>query len=76
MLLNQIMEMVPRPATLEEAGDRFAYLASDQASYVTGQSILLDYGATLRSETEPACRSRRTQDIRREHNPKITPTSE
>jgi enoyl-[acyl-carrier-protein] reductase (NADH) len=41
------MEMVPRPATLEEAGDLFAYLASDQASYVTGQSILLDYGATL-----------------------------
>jgi Enoyl-[acyl-carrier-protein] reductase (NADH) len=44
---KQIMEMVPRPTTLEEAGDLFANLASDQASYVTGQSILLDYGATL-----------------------------
>jgi NAD(P)-dependent dehydrogenase (short-subunit alcohol dehydrogenase family) len=47
VLLNQIIEMVPRPATLQEAGNLFAYLASDQASYVTGQSILLDFGATL-----------------------------
>jgi 3-oxoacyl-[acyl-carrier protein] reductase len=30
-----------------EAGDLFAFLASDQASYITGQSIGLDGGATL-----------------------------
>ncbi|MDB5985139.1 MAG: family NAD(P)-dependent oxidoreductase [Nevskia sp.] len=47
VLLNQLMEMVPRPATPTEAGNLFSYLASDQASYITGQTILLDGGATL-----------------------------
>jgi NAD(P)-dependent dehydrogenase (short-subunit alcohol dehydrogenase family) len=36
-----------RPATPEEAGDLFAYLASDQASYVSGQTIVIDGAAAL-----------------------------
>lgn len=49
VLLNQMMDIVRlgRPGTLTEAGDLFAFLASDQASYVTGQIIALDGGATL-----------------------------
>ncbi|MDB5971381.1 MAG: family NAD(P)-dependent oxidoreductase [Hydrocarboniphaga sp.] len=47
VLLNQLMTMVPRPATPTEAGNLFSYLASDQATYITGQTILLDGGATL-----------------------------
>ncbi len=48
-LLRQIVDIVPmgRPATLAEAGNLFAFLASDQAAYVTGQSIALDGGATI-----------------------------
>jgi NAD(P)-dependent dehydrogenase (short-subunit alcohol dehydrogenase family) len=41
------MPRIPRPATPVEAGDVFAFLASDQAAYVTGQVIMLDGGATL-----------------------------
>jgi NAD(P)-dependent dehydrogenase (short-subunit alcohol dehydrogenase family) len=33
-----------RPGTLQEAGDVFAFLASDQASYLTGQCIQMDGG--------------------------------
>lgn len=33
-----------RPGTLREAGDVFAFLASDQASYLTGQCIQMDGG--------------------------------
>lgn len=40
-MLNTPMQ---RPGTLEEAGNVFAYLASDQASYLTGQCIRMDGG--------------------------------
>ncbi len=36
-----------RAATPEEAGDLFAYLASDQASFVSGQTVVLDASAAL-----------------------------
>jgi len=36
-----------RPCTTREVGDLFAYLASDQASFLTGQSIHLDGGEDL-----------------------------
>lgn len=36
-----------RPCTTREVGDVFAYLASDQASYLTGQWIKLDGGEDL-----------------------------
>lgn len=35
---------VKRPGTLKEVGDVFAYLASDQASYLTGQCLKMDGG--------------------------------
>lgn len=49
VLLNQMMEIVRlgRPGTLAEAGNLFAFLASEQASYITGQIVALDGGATL-----------------------------
>lgn len=48
-LINQINGMIRlgRPGTPEEAGNLFAFLASDQASYITGQRIALDGGALL-----------------------------
>jgi NAD(P)-dependent dehydrogenase (short-subunit alcohol dehydrogenase family) len=48
-LLGQIKTMLrlPGPARPEVAGDLFAFLASDQASFLTGQSIAIDGGATL-----------------------------
>lgn len=48
-LLNRVAAWprIRRPATLAEAGDLFAFLASDQAAYITGQTIVLDGGATL-----------------------------
>lgn len=48
-LMEQLTGLVRlgRPARLSEAGDLFVYLASNQASYITGQSIALDGGATL-----------------------------
>lgn len=36
-----------RPATLLEAGNLFAFLLSNEASYITGQSIRLDGGFSL-----------------------------
>lgn len=36
-----------RPGSLREAGDVFAFLASDQASYLTGQCIKMDGGEEL-----------------------------
>ncbi|MDB5583626.1 MAG: family oxidoreductase [Bradyrhizobium sp.] len=49
VLMNQMLDIVRlgRPCTPEEAGNVFAFLASNQASYVTGQSIALDGGALL-----------------------------
>lgn len=40
------MDGIPmkRPGTLKEAGDVFAFLASDQSSYLTGQCIQMDGG--------------------------------
>ncbi|MET0378235.1 MAG: SDR family oxidoreductase [Spongiibacteraceae bacterium] len=48
-LLNQLNDIIrlERPGRPEEAGNLFAYLASDQASFITGQSIAIDGGATL-----------------------------
>ena len=40
-MLNTPMQ---RPGSLREAGDVFAFLASDQASYLTGQCIQMDGG--------------------------------
>jgi NAD(P)-dependent dehydrogenase (short-subunit alcohol dehydrogenase family) len=40
-MLNTPMQ---RPGSLREAGDVFAFLASDQASYITGQCISMDGG--------------------------------
>lgn len=36
-----------RVAAPEEAGDLFAFLASDQAAYVSGQVVTIDHGAAL-----------------------------
>lgn len=36
-----------RPGSLREAGDVFAFLSSDQASYLTGQCIRMDGGEDL-----------------------------
>lgn len=48
-LMEQLTGLIRlgRPAKLAEAGDLFVFLASDQAAYITGQSIALDGGATL-----------------------------
>ncbi|HEY3696123.1 SDR family NAD(P)-dependent oxidoreductase [Phenylobacterium sp.] len=48
-LMTQIKEMLrmPGPARPDEAGALFAFLASDQARFITGQSIAIDGGATL-----------------------------
>lgn len=48
-VLHQITSLVRfhRPGTLEEGGNLAAFLASDQASFVTGQIIAFDGGATL-----------------------------
>ncbi len=48
-LIGQVKAMmrVAGPAAPEEAGDLFAFLASDQARFITGQSIAIDAGATL-----------------------------
>jgi NAD(P)-dependent dehydrogenase (short-subunit alcohol dehydrogenase family) len=48
-LIEQIIESIRlgRPGRPQEAGDLFAWLASDQASFVTGQSIAIDGGVTL-----------------------------
>jgi NAD(P)-dependent dehydrogenase (short-subunit alcohol dehydrogenase family) len=48
-LMAQIMSMMrlPGPYSPEAAGDLFAFLASEQARYITGQSVALDGGATL-----------------------------
>ena len=51
--INALMEQMlrqarlGRPVTPGEAGNLFAFLASDQAKYLTGQIIALDAGALL-----------------------------
>jgi NAD(P)-dependent dehydrogenase (short-subunit alcohol dehydrogenase family) len=49
VLIEQLRGLVRmgRPAVPDEAGNLFAFLASDQAAYITGQSIAFDGGATL-----------------------------
>ena len=48
-LLGQLRDRarLGRAGTPREAGNLFAFLASDQASYITGQSIAIDGGMTL-----------------------------
>ena len=48
-MFNLIKSMlrITRRTSPEAAGDLFAFLASDQAASLTGQSIALDHGATL-----------------------------
>lgn len=48
-LIEQINSSIRlgRAGTPEEAGNLFAFLASDQASYITGQRIAMDGGALL-----------------------------
>jgi NAD(P)-dependent dehydrogenase (short-subunit alcohol dehydrogenase family) len=48
-LMGQLRDRVRlgRAGTPREAGNLFAFLASDQASYITGQSIAIDGGMTL-----------------------------
>nr|WP_298103527.1 SDR family oxidoreductase [uncultured Shinella sp.] len=48
-ILDQMSSLVRfhRPGTLEEGGNLAAFLASDQASFLTGQIIAFDGGATL-----------------------------
>jgi len=48
-ILDQMQGLVRfhRPGTLEEGGNLVAFLASDQASFLTGQIIDFDGGATL-----------------------------
>jgi NAD(P)-dependent dehydrogenase (short-subunit alcohol dehydrogenase family) len=48
-LMAQIWGMmrIPGPYPPEAAGDLFAFLASDQARYITGQAFAIDGGAIL-----------------------------
>jgi len=48
-LLRQLVDQarIRRPGTPEDAGNLFAYLASNQASYLTGQIIDIDGGLAL-----------------------------
>jgi len=48
-ILDQMTGLIRfhRPGTLEEGGNLAAFLASDQASFLTGQIIDLDGGASL-----------------------------
>lgn len=48
-LMEQLIHMIrfDRPNKPDEAGDLFAFLASEQASFITGQIIAIDGGATL-----------------------------
>ena len=54
-ILDQMEGLVRfhRPGTLEERGNLAAFLASDHASYLTGQIIDFDGGATLWRGVDP-----------------------
>jgi NAD(P)-dependent dehydrogenase (short-subunit alcohol dehydrogenase family) len=46
-LVDQLREMIDEPGKPDEAGNLFAFLASNEARYITGQKIMIDGGATL-----------------------------
>ncbi len=48
-VINGIAQGIPmkRLGTIEELGNLVAFLASDEASYITGQGIVIDGGSTL-----------------------------
>ena len=48
-MIEQMISLIrmQRPGAAGEAADLIAYLASDQASYVTGRTVALDGGASL-----------------------------
>lgn len=49
MVIDGIANAIPmkRLGTIEELGELAAFLASDESSYITGQSIVIDGGSTL-----------------------------
>ena len=48
-VINSIASAIPmkRLGTIEEVGELAAFLASDEASYITAQGIVIDGGSTL-----------------------------
>jgi NAD(P)-dependent dehydrogenase (short-subunit alcohol dehydrogenase family) len=48
MRTRRAMHAIPRAGQPEEIGEAAAYLASDAASFMTGQCLTLDGGYTVR----------------------------
>ena len=48
MRTRRAMHAIPRAGQPEEIGETAAYLASDAASFMTGQCLTLDGGYTVR----------------------------
>ena len=48
-VINDIARAIPmkRMGNIEEIGELAAFLASDEASYITAQGIVIDGGSTL-----------------------------
>ncbi len=48
-VINSIAQNIPmkRMGTVEELGELTAFLASDEASYITSETIVFDGGSTL-----------------------------
>jgi NAD(P)-dependent dehydrogenase (short-subunit alcohol dehydrogenase family) len=42
------LRMIPRAGTVEEIADACSFVALDQASYLTGQSLFVDGGMIMR----------------------------
>ena len=42
------MKVIQRPGTSQEVADAVAFLAADQASYITGQSLHVEGGMVMR----------------------------